>query len=211
MNNRIVTAIEPSPKGRGYAVYINEEFAFVLYKGELAKYGLRNKEAIDDTTYERILSETVAVRAKKRGMDLLMKTDRTEADVRRKLIEGMYPPEAVDIAIDYLRSYHYIDDMRYSCDYIRFKSARFSRRMIEKKLAEKGVSSAVIQEAFARCEEEDGICSEQSEMELIQKLVRKRHPEGIEGLDYAGRQKLYAYLYGKGFPVSAIDNICSKM
>lgn len=210
MSSRTVTAIEPYPKGKGYAVYINDEFAFVLYKGELSKYHLSAGDDIDDEQYERI-SAALTLRAKKRGMNLLKTTDRTEADVRRRLSDGRYPAEAVDAAIEYLRSYHYLDDMRYSCEFIRFKSSRFGRKMITAKLAEKGVSKSVIEAAFAKYDEESASTVEQREEELISSLINKRYPEGISELDYAGRQKLYAFLYRKGFSPSAIDNVCSKL
>ena len=77
MSSRTVTAIEPYPKGKGYAVYINDEFAFVLYKGELSKYHLSAGDDIDDEQYERI-SAALTLRAKKRGMNLLKTMDRTE-------------------------------------------------------------------------------------------------------------------------------------
>ena len=106
-----VTAIEPYGKGRS-AVYLNDSFAFVLYKGELSKYGMELGTVVDNKLYEQILNETLFKRARKRGMNLLKSMDRTEADVRRRLSDGGYPPEAVDDAISYLQSYHYIDDKR---------------------------------------------------------------------------------------------------
>ena len=210
MNSRVITAIEPYPKGKGYAVYINDEFAFVLYKGELSKYSLSPGMEMDDELYGRIV-EVLTLRAKKRGMNLLKTMDRTEADVRRRLSEGRYPPEAVDAAIEYLLSYHYLDDMRYATDFIGFKSSRFSRKMITVKLSEKGIARAVIEEAFSKYDEDCGRSGQEREEELISSIINKRYPGGISELDYAGRQKMYAYLYGKGFSMSAIENVCSKM
>ena len=43
-----VTGIEPCPGGKKYAVYLNDTFAFVLYKGELSKYGLETGTTVDD-------------------------------------------------------------------------------------------------------------------------------------------------------------------
>ena len=201
-----LTGIRPLPKGRGRnAIYLNDEFAFVLYKGELATYGLEEGMTVDDVMYRRIMEETVLPRARKRGMNLLKTMDRTEADVRRKLSEGGYPSEAVDDAVEYLRSYHYIDDDRYASEYIRCKSASMSRRQITAKLVEKGVSKDIIERSFAAYDEENGTDSDEAELELIRKLITKRCPGGTEDLDYNERQKLYSYLYGKGFSVGKID------
>ena len=203
-----VTAIEPYPKGKGrVSVYLNDKFAFVLYKGELSQYGLECGTVIDDELYDRILNETIILRAKKRGMNLLQSMDRTEADVRRKLSEGGYPQEAVDAAIAYLKSFHYIDDMRYAEEYVRFKSQSFSRKQIMMKLSEKGIGKDICEAAFAAYDEENGYEAEEAQKALIRKLVAKRCPKGISELDYEERRKLYSYLYGKGFSISDIDDV----
>ncbi len=207
-----VTAIEPYPKGKGrVSIYLNDRFAFVLYKGELSTYGLEVGVELDDELYERILNETLIVRAKKRGMNLLMKMDRTESDVRRKLDEGGYPTEAVDAAIQYLRSFHYIDDERYAAEYIRFKLGSMSRRQITMKLSEKGIAADIIEAAFGQYEDEGGEGTSETERRLIAKLISKRHPLGVSDLEYNERQKLFAYLYGKGFSTSMIEEVFESL
>ena len=137
--------------------------------------------------------------------------DRTEADVRNKLRDGGYPEEAVDDAIEYLRSFKYIDDMRYAGEYIRCKSTSMSRKQIISKLSQKGVDKSVIEEAFAGYDEEAGPDNEGTELGLIRKLIMKRCPGGVADLDYNGKQKLYAYLYSKGFSVSDIETVVIKL
>ena len=207
-----VTQIVPYPKGKGrVSVYLNDKFAFVLYKGELSQYDLEVGKCVDDELYGRIMNETVYLRAKKRGMNLLKSMDRTEADVRRKLSEGGYPADAIDVAIEYLKSYHYIDDSRYASEYIRFKSSSMSRKQIIAKLTEKGVSQSVVSEAFCKYEEENGDSGDNNERELIRKLIIKRFPTGVSNIDYNSRQRLFAYLYGKGFSVSMIEEVYSSL
>lgn len=211
MLKRTVTSIEPYKNGKGrYAVCLNDMFAFVLYKGELSQYDLKEGVQVSSELYDRIINETIVPRAKKRGMNLLMSMDRTESDIRRKLTEGGYPPEAVDEAVSYLVSFHYIDDSRYASEYIRFKSQSMSRRQITMKLTEKGIAKETILAAFSAYEEETGEDSEDTEMALIHKLIKKRYPNGITSLDYSDRKKLYSYLYGKGFSLSAIDKAVLK-
>ena len=207
-----ITGIEPYSKGKGReAVYLNDKFAFVLYKGELSQYGLECGMTVDDKLYEKIMQETVFPRARKRGMNLLMKMDRTEADVRGKLSEGGYPPEVVDDAITYLKSFHYIDDMRYASEYIRCKSSSMSRKQIGLKLSQKGVDKSIVEEAFTEFDEESGQDNGSAEKQLIRKLILKRCPQGVADLDYNAKQKLYAYLYGKGFSVPEIETVVIEL
>ena len=206
-----VTGIEPYPKGKGrVSVYLNNKFAFVLYKGELSQYGLEVSATVDDDLYERIMDETVYPRARRRGMNLLMSMDRTEADVRRKLEESGYPEDAVDNAVAYLISFHYIDDMRYAGEYIRFKSSSMSRKQMRMKLLQKGVAADIIEAAFAGCDE-DGDIYNDSDRQLIRKLILKRYPGGVSCVDHNAKQKLFAYLYGKGFSVPLIEDVYSSL
>ena len=207
-----VTGIEPYPKGKGrVSVYLNDKFAFVLYKGELSQYDLEIGKVVDDELYDRIMQETVYPRAKKRGMNLLKSMDRTEADVRRRLSEGGYPADAIDVAIDYLCSYRYIDDTRYANEYIRSRTGSMSRKQITVKLLQKGVAADVIEAAFEDVCDEDGTDSDLRERELIRKLILKRFPNGTGGIEYSDRQKLFAYLYGKGFSVPMIEEVYSSL
>ena len=206
----MVTAIEPYPKGKGrVAVYLNDKFAFVMYKGELSEYGLDTGAAVDDGLYSRIMNEVLIPRAKKRAMNLIKTIDRTEEDVRRRLCDGGYPSEAADEAVSYLRSYHYLDDMRYAAEFIRFKSSSQSRRQIMNKLMQKGIRKDVIEAAFAQFDEESSEEDGSSEKELIHRLIIKRIGTSLP--DSEEKQKLYAYLYRKGFPVSLIDTVFSEI
>ena len=201
-----VTSVSPfRGKGSRYAIYLNDVFAFVLYKGELSQYGLEDGATVDDALYERILGETLIPRARKRGMNLLQSMDRTEADVRSKLSDGGYPREAVDSAIEYLKSFHYIDDDRYAYEYIRFKSSSMSRRQICSKLASKGIDKDTIERSFEAYYSDNECDGKDTERALIARLIAKRCPQGVDALDYNGIQKLRAYLYGKGFSVSSIE------
>ena len=57
----VVTNIESITKTK-YRVYIDDEFAFVLYKGELFKYQIRKEEEISEEIIIRIENGTAAER-----------------------------------------------------------------------------------------------------------------------------------------------------
>lgn len=204
-----ITAITSYAKGR-YAVYIDNMFAFVLYKGELSNYDLNEGGEIDENKYSTILNEVLIPRAKKRGMNLLMTMDRTEHDVRTKLSEGGYPQEAVDAAIDYLKSFHYIDDYRYAEGYIRYKQSSISRKSIRIKLIQKGISESIIEEAMQAVDEDNASYSDSDETvtspenALIKRLIVKR-TKGNYDLSYEEKQKLLGYMYNKGFPIEKVE------
>ena len=64
--------------------------SFVLYRGEVKNYSIREGEDLPPAQYGEIRSEVLTKRAKKRAMHLLEKMDRTEAQLRaRPCLKGI--------------------------------------------------------------------------------------------------------------------------
>ena len=202
---RIVTKIEELDKKRS-KIYINQEFAFVLYKREIVQYKLKTEEAIEDSIYETIRKEILPKRAKKRCLNLLQKKSYTEYKLREKLIEGLYTQDIIDEAIDYVKSFHYVNDYDYACQYIFYHKETESRRKIEEKLSLKGIDREILSQAFQDSYEEE----EQQEIELQQakKLLEKKN-YNAETMDWKEKQKVYAFLARKGISSSIIQKAMS--
>ena len=199
-DNRIVTKIEEHDKKR-CKIYLNEEFAFLLYKGELSEYKIVQGYIITDDIYNKITEETLLKRAKKRCLNLLEKKNYTEYKLREKLREGLYPTEIEEKAIAYVKSFHYIDDYRYACDYIFYHKDSETRKKIEEKLGIKGIEASILQKAFADSYKEGEEL--QIELEQVYKLLQKKHFDR-ENMDWKEKQKIYAYLLRKGISNSVI-------
>ena len=90
--------------------------------------------------------------AEKKALKLLTISDRTEYQLRTKLREGEFPPEAIDAAIEYVRSYHYLDDARYAESFIRSRKDEKSLFEIRMELKKRGVADALIEEALQGAE-----------------------------------------------------------
>ena len=106
-----VTRIEELSRSR-CKIYLEDSFAFVLYKGELRLYGVREQEELSEESYREIMQEVLPKRATLRCMNLLQSRPYTESKLRSKLKEGGYPQESIDSALAYVKSYHYVDDLQ---------------------------------------------------------------------------------------------------
>lgn len=184
-------------------VYIDGEFAFVLYKGELRKYGLREGQPIKPETYGEIMRELLPKRAKLRCMNLLKARDYTEMQLRMKLKQGFYPEEVIEEAISYVASYRYVDDLRYAVDFINCSHTHKSRRRIENDLRQKGIGADTIENAWAEWE---AAGNEQDEEEQIRMLLAKKRFDA-EGADRKELQKMYGFLVRKGFSADKIRKV----
>lgn len=197
-----VTRIEELTKSRS-KVYIDGEFAFVLYKGELRLYHVKEGGTLEEDTYRTIMGEVLPKRAKLRAMNLLKNREYTTAQLRGKLEQGLYPPEVIELALDYVASFHYTDDMRYALQYITCHENDRSRRRIEQDLQGKGISRETIQAAWDTWESDGGV---QDEERMIRRLLDKRG-FSPETADYAEFQKQAAFLMRKGFSGESIRRV----
>lgn len=202
----LVTKIEAYAKNR-YRIWLDGEAAFVLYKGDLRRYGIREGEEADEDALELIRKEVLPKRAKKRALYLLEKRDYTAAGLQRKLTSGGYSEEAAKAAVEAMKGYRYLDDARYADQYIRCYASRKTRRWISSKLMEKGIAKDVIEEVYARFDEEGNEADEES---MAVELLKKRHYEGGP-LEKKERDRQIAFLMRRGFSISCIRNAMAAL
>ena len=194
-----VTAIREIAKSR-VLVSVDETFAFVLYKGELRSYGLKEGQEITEEAYRDIMENLLPRRAKLRAMNLLKNRSYTEKQLYDKLKAGDYPEEIIEQALDYVRSYHYIDDRQYAEDYIEYHKESRSRSRILRDLVQKGISIELAGEVY---EEKAGEDRTELEKEQILNLMYKKNFIPNEAT-FEEKQKFSALLYRKGFQVDTI-------
>ncbi len=181
-------------------IYLDGEFAFVLYKGELKDYCIREGQELSQNAFDEITRVLLPKRAKLRAMNLLQKKDYTKKQLTDKLSEGLYPSEVIEEAIKYVESYKYLDDERFARDYIAYHMSTRSRNRIIQDLSSKGISKDVFMPVLEELYEEEG---DDSEMDQIRKLLQKKHYDP-ENTEFKDKQKIIAFLMRRGFNMSDI-------
>ncbi len=195
----IVTQIEQLSKNRS-KIYIDQEFAFVLYKGELFQYGIYLNQEILWKDYEEIIQVLLPKRAKLRAMNLLQKRTYTEKQLRDKLTEGYYSEEIIQKAIDYVKSFHYINDYQYALDYLNYHFENKSLKQIEQELYRKGIRKDIYVQALTEWEASG---EQQDVRKMLLKWLEKKnyHKE----CDIREKQKIYTFLLRKGYNAEDIS------
>ena len=191
-----ITAIQ-SIKNSKRKVCLSDGTDFVLYKREVDSFGLCEDMEMTEELYSTIMEQVFIPRAKRRAMYLLERMDRSEAELRAKLIQGGYPCEAADAAIAYVESYHYVDDERLARSHIRFYQENRSRMRITQDLMKKGIAREVIE----RCLEEEYVTSQ---VDLIRGLMEKRHYNPANATREE-KAKMYRFLAQRGFSSGDIN------
>lgn len=195
-----IVSIEPLDRKKS-RVLTDEGPAFVLCSGELKTYGIEAGGELTEEKYELLMREVFFRRARERMFRLLKASDKTEAELRRKLADGGCPAEAVEAAIAFGKEKRYIDDRRYAQNYVEYHGSTKSRRQLAAELAARGISRELAQE----CLEE----TELDERAQIERLLKKRGYDRDQA-DQKEQQKTMAFLSRRGFSYEAILDIMHK-
>ncbi len=136
-------------------------------------------------------------------MKLLERMDRTEAQLREKLLAAEFDSETVEAAIAYVKSFGYLDDERYVRNYIEYRKNQKSRLQLVQELRyRKGVPEELIRKVCEELEPAD-------EKVLIRRYLEKKGYDP-ENWDEKQRQKAAAALMRKGFRMGDILHVMKE-
>ena len=194
-----ITDIAPLDKKRR-KVYIDGQYAFPLYVSELRKYNIEAGAVLEENVYDAICSLLMR-RVRERILYLITDYDRSEQNIRQKISMAGYRGSFVDDAIDSLKEYGYIDDLRFARYYaesMRDTKGR-SAFAISRSLYEKGISRDVIDTVMGELDIDE-------DAQILKALSSKGYnEENIRQIDDKERQKLISSLMRKGFSYDLIS------
>lgn len=136
--------------------------------------------------------EEVLKQAKLKALSLLTDMDRTEAQLRQKLKQKAYEEDVVEQAIEYVKSFGYIDDAKYAQRFVENRKKTKSKQEMSAMLSQKGVKRELITEALDTC------YTSEDAVEAIRHLAEKKHYSFQESTDKE-KKKICEYLLRKGF------------
>jgi len=184
----IIDKIIPYGKTRRKLI-MDDGFILVLYNSEVLRLGVKDGDELSKDNYDNKIIPTLKTRARERLVHILESSDKPEIELRRKLAESFYPQEAIDFAIEYCKSKHFIDDRRFAENYIRYRSSGKSKRILMQELVAKGIDKDIVSEIL-----ED---TDIDESEQIAAELKKRHYS--EDMEEKEKQRIYSALARKGY------------
>ena len=194
-----VTAIESVTRHK-MRVSLDGEPAFVFTDREIREWNLAEEMELDGSE-ESALVQYVSREAARAAMNFLVKRDYAKAELYRKLRDKGYSEYFAQQGIEYVSSYHYLDDARYARQMIGSRKGTASRKMMVNKMRQKGISDEVIREAMEDADWTD-------EMGLVREIRRRFFSaKQVEALTDKDRQKLIQSLMRKGYGYSDINYV----
>ena len=175
----------------------------------------------DDITEEKLaelLRDYVLPAGKKKALDLLLCSERTEYELRKRLQQEGYGDSVTDTILLYVKQYPYLNDERYALNYLYSYGGKKSMAMLRAGLREKGVAENLIENAIEQYTEErkaesagvdDSGEEEDLETRTLRNLIHKKAPEGTP-LTHDQREKICTSFLRKGFSYSTIRHVLSE-
>lgn len=186
-------------------VFIDCEFAFAVYKGELRSYHIKKDCEIATEDYKQLTEVVLPKRAKLRAMNLLKTRSYTRKQLENKLRDNYYNEEFIEEALSYVERFGYVNDLQYAIDFITYRANQLNRKQLEQKMMQKGISKDVMEQAFLEFYQ-DG--NEISEKEQIYTFLQKKKFWQLE--EEKDRQKVLAALMRKGFAFEMIQKVLNE-
>jgi regulatory protein len=149
-------------------------------------------------------SKSSASEAVAAALRLLSRSDKTEAELRRKLVGFGFSASAIDVALERCREYNYIDDRRFAVERARglMRRGRGVGCKLAMDLRRRGISDEIASEAMVVAAEE--FPSEQ----ILADLVERRFPDfSYADADDKQRRRVVSFLQRRGFPLGQIFSV----
>ncbi len=138
-------------------------------------------------------------RAQGKALRILTFADRTEAEMRRKLEEGGFPPQVVSDVVEWLKELHYLDDARFAAQFALSRADRKSQSVIRMELRQKGIDGDLIDSACAQVADQEA----EAAYRAASGYARSREDLSME--------KMMASVMRKGFPYAAARQACQRV
>lgn len=145
-------------------------------------------------------------KARRKAMMLLEYKNRTEKELADRLAQDGFSEEAAEDAMEYVRSYGYINDKRYAASYIFSRMNQKSKNKILQELQQKGVDREIAAAAW----EETAEAQERDEREVLRRTIAKKYQPGTS-LDEKELRRLYGFLVRRGFQYGDIAGVLNEM
>ena len=201
----IVTKITEKNKKK-LTVSLENGVAFVLYKGDFRNYHIAENENLPEKEFEEIMGELLPKRALDRSYKLLMSKDYTEKQIREKLNADGYPENIIENTVTKLKEQKYLNDSRYTENFIFWKAKSKSKRRLMTDLRAKGIGSGDAEEIYNKLLARNDIDSEED----VAKGFLQKKGFDAKNATFEEKEKMKQTLLRKGYSFDTVFHLLGR-
>ena len=187
------------------SLYIDGEFAFGLPATEVVSRGLKRGQqlTLEDATILAAVDE--GSRATDAAVQFIAYRPRSEREVRDRLRKRDYSDEAIEIAIEKVTGWGYLDDEDFARLWVenRVQHRPRGERLLTQELRQKGIDRDVIATVLEE--------TELNEYDSALELARKRAPRLADLDEQTRERRLSQYLARRGYGWDVIRPVLGEV
>lgn len=200
----ITSAVRHKKNPEMICIYIDNVYAFSMPEEQYLKMSLYERVELTQEEIDTIRNEVNVKLAKQRAVKLLTTRDRSEFEIKERLLHQGFDEEAADKAIMELKAMGYINDWLFARKYIsdRLKLKPKSKKVLAYELSQKGIESGLIDEVINEYEID--------ESSIAYRIARKKYGK-YDMEDPKIRQKIATFLMHKGFSGEIVNEVIAML
>lgn len=189
--------------GHKVRIFLDNDEKFIIDEKQWNAFELTIGDRIEEDFMDQLYNEYFLPQAKRKALLLLKSRDQSEKELIQKLKQSGYPDMVIRKAVDYVISFHYVDDERYAYNYIHFRGKNKSKKELEYELSRKGIDIHLLKKDEIFLESHD-------DKEVIRNILDKRWGDKSE-LDFKEKERMTRYLVRRGFCASNIFSVYHEL
>lgn len=198
----IITKIEEQRNKKRVNIFVDDAFFCGLNKETAVIFKLKTGKEVNEETLKQALFDSEIKSAQEKGLDYISSRMHSKKELFDKLLKKGFEREVIAKAIEKMEEYHYVDDNLFAKQFVQ-QNKKYSKKMLECKLKQKGISSDIILENIST---DDGNDEYELCVSFVQKYAKNKDMS-VQG----SIQKLYASLARKGFSFETIKKACKTL
>lgn len=191
-------------KGK-YKILLDNDKEIVLYEDVILKYNLLLKKEIDEELLIEADKYNQECDVYYTALNSITNRFKSVYELKQSLVKKEYPIDLVEKAIDKLLKQGYLNDKLFARSYINNQMITTNKGpyKISKELADKKISSEIIQEEIA-------LFSEEEQVTKIKKLIERGIKTNRNRGGVVLKQKIYNDLKLGGYDINIINSVISE-
>lgn len=205
----IITSVHKR-KGRPplYEVYIDERAAVIVTEEMIVRDRILPGLSVDPAQVQKWEQECEESVAYSKALDWLSARPRSAAELKRYLRDRGWDEETAQKTLDRCVELGYIDDLKLAIDFVerRIGGQKIGRLRVADELRQRGVASALIEEALRRFDESD----EEGEWERALLIARKKWAASYKNREQQ-RRRTGTFLLRRGFDTELVIKLLDHL
>jgi regulatory protein len=198
-----ITALEGRPRAKNIRVHLDDGTQIAVGPEVCRTFALRVGDQINDTQLAAMRDAEARRECLELALRLLSYRQRSEAELRDRLVRKRVPDNIVDDTIQRLRDAGLLDDAQFAQRWVddRDQRAPRSRRLIAQELRAKGIAKETISGATAAVDEIDAAYR-----------AAERRALSVASVSYSDfRRRIGDFLLRRGFDYEVVNRTVARL